>query len=66
LKAVFNYNEREAFAKEQEMIQACIQVCETLDRCGGNYGDLGIDVIVDIDQHLWILEANKLQDHKYP
>ncbi|UTW69328.1 hypothetical protein KHA80_21040 [Anaerobacillus sp. HL2] len=32
----------------------------------GNYGDLGVDVIVDINQKVWILEVNKLHDHKYP
>ncbi|EEG78875.1 YheC/YheD family endospore coat-associated protein [Dethiobacter alkaliphilus] len=66
LKTVFKYNERDAFIKEQEIIQACTLICEKLDLCCGNYGDLGVDVIVDENQKVWVLEVNKLQDHKYP
>lgn len=66
LITVFGLKEREAFIKEQEMIRACTQICEALDRCGGNYGDVGIDVVVDEKQKIWILEVNKLHDHKFP
>ncbi len=66
LKIVFNYSERDAFNKEQEMLHACEDICEKLDRCAGHYGDLGVDVIVDENEKVWILEVNKLHDHKYP
>ena len=66
LKRVFGLNDREAFMKEQEMIEASQYVCSLLDRCGGHYGDLGVDVMIDENQKVWILEVNKLHDHKYP
>ena len=66
IKRVFNLTERDAFKKEQEMIHACKLICEQLDRCAGHYGDLGVDVIIDADQKIWVLEVNKLHDHKYP
>ena len=32
--------------------------------CGyGNYGDLGIDVIVDQNRQIWLLEINKFHEH---
>ena len=66
LQAVFGYNQQEAFKKVEEIIAACVHVCTQLDQCGGIYGDLGVDVIVDENEKVWILEVNKLHDHKYP
>jgi hypothetical protein len=66
LKRVLGLKEREIFLKEQEIIRTCTNVCLILGKTVGNYGDLGIDVIVDENQKIWILEVNKVHDHKFP
>lgn len=66
LEKVFKMSTKEAFIKEQELSEICLEVCQTLDKCGGHYGDLGIDVMIDSHQKVWILEVNKLHDHKMP
>lgn len=66
LKRVFKYTEKEIFIKQQEIINTCIDTCKALEKSIGNYGDLGIDVMVDENQKVWILEVNKTHDHKFP
>jgi hypothetical protein len=66
LKRVFSISEKEAFLKLQEIESLCTDVCRVLDNCIGNYGDLGIDVMVDEKQKVWILEINKTHDHRFP
>jgi hypothetical protein len=66
LKLAFNLSEKEAFQKEQEIIRVCKLMCDKLNETVGHYGDLGIDVIVDKNYKIWILEINKLHDHKFP
>ncbi len=66
LKRVFRLNERDIFLKQQEIINICLEVCKVLEESIGNYGDLGIDVIVDENQKVWVLEVNKTHDHKFP
>lgn len=66
LKKACFLTEKQAFLKEQEIIRACKQIACRLDDAFGHYGDLGIDVVVDRQLKIWILEANKLHDHKMP
>ncbi|WP_176762120.1 YheC/YheD family endospore coat-associated protein [Natronincola ferrireducens] len=66
IKKVFDMNEKEVFLKQQEIINICKTACETLDQSIGHYGDLGIDVVIDENQKIWILEINKLHYHPYP
>ncbi len=66
LKVAFKLSEREAFAKEQEIIRVCKEACSKLNVTIGHYADLGIDVMVDENMKIWILEINKLHDHKFP
>jgi hypothetical protein len=66
LKRVFRMSEREVFLKQQEIVNICLEVCGALDKAIGNYGDLGIDVMVDENKKVWILEINKTHDHKFP
>jgi hypothetical protein len=66
LKRVFRMDEREIFLKQQEIINICMEVCRVLERSMGNYGDLGIDVMVDENKKVWVLEVNKTHDHKFP
>ncbi|XMB87157.1 YheC/YheD family protein [Mycoplasmatota bacterium WC44] len=66
LKKAFNLNKRKAFVKEQEIIRVCKEACDLLNEKMGQYGDLGIDVMIDENLKVWILEINKLHDHKFP
>ena len=66
LMKVFKMNEKEAFIKLEEIKDVCLKACSILDKTIGNYGDLGIDLIVDENKKIWILEINKLHDQKYP
>ena len=66
LARALQMNEQEAFCKEQEIVRVCRKACQALDVCGGHYGDLGIDVVLDASGHVWILEINKLHDHRMP
>jgi hypothetical protein len=51
---------------EQKVIDVCYKTCKMLDSTGGNYGDVGIDVIVDEDFRIWILEVNKRHNQRTP
>ncbi|QIQ33364.1 hypothetical protein DER53_11780 [Parageobacillus toebii NBRC 107807] len=66
LRKVFQMNEREVFLKEQEMIDLCVSACKTFDQCGGNYADLGIDLIIDENLKVWLIEIHPLYDHQLP
>lgn len=66
LKRVFKMTEREIFQKEQEIISVCMEVCKVLEKSIGNYGDLGIDVMIDENKKVWVLEVNKTHDHRFP
>lgn len=54
------------FKKRQEVIRNCKIICEFLDLTKENYGDLGIDVAIDVDLNVWILEINKRHYHTMP
>jgi hypothetical protein len=49
--------------KKQEIIEACKTVCQLLDLSEENFGDLGIDVALDVNFNVWILEINKRHYH---
>lgn len=66
LKEIFNLTEDATNIMEKEIIDVCIKACETLNNTIGHYGDLGIDIIIDENQKVWILEINKLHYHPYP
>lgn len=61
-----NYSQEEYFKKRTEIINVCKNACEALDIKGENFGDLGIDVLVDESLKVWILEANKRHYHSIP
>jgi hypothetical protein len=66
LLQVFNMSEELAVVKETEIINTCIKACELLNKSIGHYGDLGLDVIIDKNQKIWILEINKNHYHYFP
>ncbi|QGU95878.1 hypothetical protein GOM49_12955 [Clostridium bovifaecis] len=59
-------NQKEIFKKRQELVNVCMKFCKILDSTDDNYGDLGIDAIIDEDLKIWIIEINKRQDHRIP
>lgn len=51
---------------EKDVIEACYMTCKMMDTSGGNYGDVGIDVIIDENFKIWILEVNKRHNQRTP
>lgn len=43
---------------KEKMESFAIAVCNTLDECGINCGNLGVDVGIDIQGNLWLIEIN--------
>lgn len=62
----FNFSQEALFKKRQEIVGICKKVCEALEMDGENYGDLGIDVLIDKKFKVWVLEANKRHYHTVP
>lgn len=58
--------EKFIFKKQEEIIRACTDICKILDLSEENYGDLGIDIMLDNDLKIWIIEINKRHDHSMP
>lgn len=62
----FNMNEQEALTKIEELKKIAFRICQVFDEYG-NYGDLGIDLMVDHEWKVWILEVNTLDTyHRFP
>lgn len=66
LQIVFGLTPKAAFQKIQEMKRIGIAACRLLDGTAGHYGDVGLDMMVDHRQQVWLLEINKLHDHRMP
>ena len=66
LMEIFSLTREEAFQKEKEITDLCIEASRLLEQyyAGyGDYADFGIDVIVDQGQRIWLLEVNKFHEH---
>ncbi|MEH7352616.1 YheC/YheD family protein [Neobacillus drentensis] len=62
----FGMNAKKAQNKVEELKKIAFQICRVFDQYG-NYGDLGIDLMVDEDGGIWILEVNtKDTYHRFP
>lgn len=59
-------NSKKVYSMKMEIIEVCKRVCKAMDENGGNFGDVGIDVIVDKNLKIWILEVNKRHQHEFP
>lgn len=65
-KKAFKMNRRQALEKVNELKGIAFKVCEVFDK-HGNFGDLGIDLMVDKNKKVWILEVNTVDPyHKFP
>ncbi|GHI01623.1 YheC/YheD family endospore coat-associated protein [Neobacillus kokaensis] len=62
----FGMNKKNARNKVEELKKIAFEICCVFDEYG-NYGDLGIDLMVDKDGKVWILEVNtKDTYHRFP
>ncbi len=65
-RLAFQMNEDQAQKKLDELTELAYQICKTFDQYG-HYGDVGIDLMVDQDEKIWILEVNTLDTyHRFP
>lgn len=48
------------------ILQLVRAACDALDRTGGCYGDVSVDIAVDSRRHPWLLEVNKLHNPLSP
>ncbi|GLX70432.1 YheC/YheD family protein [Paenibacillus glycanilyticus] len=63
LQGSYGYSRNKALALQQRMIEICTRACRIFDAKGGNYADIGVDVMVDKNGHIYVLEVNILPDH---
>lgn len=65
-RLAFAMNEMQAQTKIDELTDLSYQICTTFDKYG-QYGDIGIDLMVDQHEKVWILEVNTLDTyHRFP
>lgn len=64
LQLVYGLNETQAEVMEAEITRICVHACKRMDEKYKYFGDAGIDVILDLNQKVWILEMNSVQQHK--
>ncbi|MCM3570955.1 YheC/YheD family protein [Neobacillus mesonae] len=65
-RQAFGMNNKKAQNKVEEIKKIAFEICRVFDQYG-NYGDLGIDLMVDHDGKVWILEVNtKDTYHRFP
>ncbi len=62
----FECRPEKAFKLYEEMTKICIEIATAIDRIGGGYGDLGIDLGIDNNEKIWLIEINKRPDHDLP
>jgi hypothetical protein len=64
IRRAFNVNWRQAYRLKVQLVDLAMDVCEALDDSGGSYGDLGLDIGIDVDRRTWLFEVNKLPFHE--
>lgn len=65
-RLAFAMNEMQAQNKIDELTDLSYEICNTFDMYG-QYGDIGIDLMVDQYEKVWILEVNTLDTyHRFP
>lgn len=66
LVKAFGMSKRRAELKLSEMKSIALHICKVFDQYG-NYGDVGIDLMIDKHHKVWILEVNTLDTyHQFP
>ncbi len=46
------------------ILQFCGKFCDYMNKSGNHYSEFGIDVALDVDQNLWLIEANVFPSFK--
>jgi hypothetical protein len=64
LQNAFHLGKSQSISKQSRMIKICTEACKVFEVKGGNYADVGVDVMVDQKGRIWLLEINILPDHK--
>ena len=64
LKKAYRMNERELFLKTLEITDLCVSACKTVERCGGHYADLGVELVVDEHLKVWLTDIDPLPDYR--
>lgn len=62
IKLQFDCNKKEAYRKYEAMCNLAIQFADIIDKIGGPYIELGLDMAFDEDGKVWLIEVNKRQD----
>lgn len=65
LKKSGNLSSKKINKIEKKVIDLCKRACSVLDQYG-NYGDLGIDIVLDNKFQPWLIEINKKHTHEVP
>ncbi|MCK9859026.1 YheC/YheD family protein [Paenibacillus sp. ATY16] len=63
LQGTYGYSRSRSQLTQNRMIEICTKACKIFDSKGGNYADIGVDVMVDKNGHIYVLEVNILPDH---
>ncbi len=66
LSRALHLNHEEISIKRKEVLDTCKLACGMLDASNEHFGDIGIDILIDTAQKIWILEINKRHFHTVP
>ncbi|WP_282943059.1 YheC/YheD family protein [Paenibacillus sp. RC67] len=64
LQKAYGLSKNKSLETYERMVNICIQACKIFESKGGNYADVGLDMMLDTKGDLWLLEINILPDHK--
>jgi hypothetical protein len=64
LQHIYNLDSRQIQEVYIHMEQVCTAACQSIDTIFGQFGDVGIDVVLDSSLHIWLLEINSLHRHE--
>jgi hypothetical protein len=60
----YGMDDNVSFQKWAEIGNLVLKSCEQLESTGFRYGNLGFDIAIDINSHIWIIEINNIYpDH---
>jgi glutathione synthase/RimK-type ligase-like ATP-grasp enzyme len=58
LKEHLKLSEQEAYVLRREISTVAVKTAQAIEACGINCGNLGIDMGLDENKHIWIIEVN--------
>lgn len=63
LKHIYGLNVHQMEKVYSQIGQICTSACQLIDHKFGVFGDVGIDIVLDRNLHIWLLEINTLHQH---